>query len=49
MRSSAVHGNKIKDNINDSVKESAILLNQIIKKCAEIGSVPDTENLIFNI
>lgn len=49
MRSSAVHGNKIRDNINDSVKESAILLNQIIKKCAEIGSIPDTENLIFNI
>ena len=49
MCSSDIHGNKIKDNINDSVKESAILLNQIIKKCAEIGTVPDTENLIFNI
>lgn len=49
MRFSAVHGNKIKDNINESVKESAILLNQIIKKCAEIESLPDTENLILNI
>lgn len=49
MRSSAVHGNKIKDDISESVKESAVLLNRLIIKCAEIGSLPNTENLIFNI
>lgn len=49
MRSSAVHGNKIKEDISSSVKESAYLLNRLIIKCAEIGSLPDLEKLIFSI
>lgn len=49
MRSSAVHGNKLKFDIFSSVKESASLLNRLIVKCAEIGSLPNKENLIFNI
>ncbi|MBD5445152.1 MAG: hypothetical protein HDR29_06325 [Lachnospiraceae bacterium] len=48
-RSSAVHGNKIKDSISSYVEESAALLNQIILHCAEIGELPDIEKLVFNI
>lgn len=48
MRSSAVHGNKIKEDISSSVEESAFLLNRLIMKCAEIGSLPDLEKLIFS-
>ena len=47
MRSSAVHGNEIKEDISSSVEESARLLNRLIMKCAEIGSLPDLEKLIF--
>lgn len=46
-RSSAVHGGKIKDDIGNQVSQSARLLNRIIRRCAELGSLPDTENLIF--
>lgn len=46
-RSAAVHGNKMKDNIDSVVIQSANLLNMIIKHCAEIGSLPETDNLLF--
>lgn len=49
MRSSAVHGNKMKEDISSFVTESAVLLNQLIIHCAEIGELPNTEKLIFNI
>ncbi len=46
-RSSAVHGNKMKDSISTFVEESAALLNQLIIRCAEIGELPDIETLVF--
>lgn len=49
LRSSAVHGNKMKDDIFPSVEESALLLNRLIVKCAEIGSLPNIEKLIFDV
>lgn len=49
MRSSAVHGNKMKKDISSCVYESAALLNQLILHCAEIGELPNTDKLIFNI
>lgn len=48
-RSASVHGGKIKGNIDDLVSESAILLNRIIRRCAELGTLPDTEDLVFQI
>lgn len=48
QRSSAVHGNKIKEDISPAVEESAILLNRLIVKCAEIGALPNTETLLFD-
>lgn len=39
----------MKEDISSFVDESAILLNQLILHCAEIGELPDTEKLIFNI
>ena len=49
LRSSAVHGNKTKDDLVPSVEESALLLNQLIIKCAEIESLPNLEKLIFDV
>lgn len=49
MRSSAIHGNKIKGNIFSFVDESAILLNQLIRRCAEIGELPNIEKLVFDV
>lgn len=46
-RSAAVHGGKIKDDIGDLAMQSALLLNRIIRRCAELGSLPDTEKLVF--
>ena len=46
-RSKAVHGGKIKGNLEELVSESAMLLNRIIRRCAEINTLPDTENLVF--
>lgn len=48
-RSTAVHGNKMKDSLHSSVEESAALLNQLILRCAEIGELPNIEKLVFNI
>lgn len=49
MRSSAVHGNKIKEDISLFVDESAALLNRLILRCAEVGELPNIEKLIFNV
>lgn len=46
-RSAAVHGGKIKGDINALVSESAWLLNRIIRRCAEIGDIPNTQRLVF--
>ena len=46
-RSAAVHGGKIKGNLDDLVSESAGLLNSLIRRCAEFGALPDTEDLVF--
>lgn len=48
-RSSAVHGNKMKDSISSSVEESAMLLNQLILHCAEKGELPNIEKLVFYV
>lgn len=49
LRSSAVHGNKTKDNLESAVVESANLLNRILRRCAELNRLPDVDNLVFNI
>lgn len=46
-RSAAVHGGKMKGDLNEIVSESAKLLNHIIRRCAELGRIPDTSKLIF--
>ncbi len=46
-RSAAVHGGKIKGSLDELVSESAALLNRIIRRCAELGDLPDIENLVF--
>lgn len=48
-RSAAVHGGRIKGNLDDLVSESASLLNRIVRRCAESGALPDIENLVFQI
>ena len=40
MRSSAVHGNKMKEDISSFVDDSAALLNQLILSSADIGELP---------
>ncbi len=49
LRSSAVHGNKAKDNLKSAVVESADLLNRILRRCAELNELPDVDNLVFNM
>lgn len=46
IRSSAVHGNKMKD-ISSFVDRSAALLNQLILRCAEIGELPKLQTNSF--
>ena len=46
-RSAAVHGGKAKGDIPNFVSESATLLNRIIRRCAELGKLPDIDNLVF--
>lgn len=48
-RSTAVHGGKIKGDMDGLVSESAGLLNRTIKRCAELGALPDTEALVFQM
>lgn len=47
-RSAAVHGAKIKGNVNELVEQSAELLNRLIRQCAIINSLPETEKLLFD-
>ena len=47
FRSKAVHGGKIKGELDDLVSESAALLNRIIRRCAELGALPNTQELVF--
>lgn len=46
-RSAAVHGGKIKGEENELVEQSAELLNQLIRKCAQKNALPDIETLLF--
>lgn len=48
-RSSAVHGNKTKDNLESAVEESANLLTRILRRCAELNKLPDVDNLAFRV
>lgn len=47
MRSSAVHGSKLKTKEKDPVAKSAQLLLSLIRKCAERGSLPKENELLF--
>lgn len=49
LRSSAVHGNKTNASLENAVTESAVLLNRILKRCAETNNLPDVDNLAFNL
>ncbi|HCM0980085.1 TPA: hypothetical protein ACF35C_004589 [Vibrio parahaemolyticus] len=44
-RSSAVHGSKIKGDRSQLVSESSELLERLIRRCIEVGSIPDVEEL----
>ena len=46
-RSSAVHGDNIKGDINSLVTRSATLLNKLIVKCIETNELPNVESLIY--
>ena len=46
-RSSAVHGSKIKGDSSALVKDSALLLNRLIKKCVEKNELPVIDKLLF--
>ena len=48
-RSSAVHGNKTKDNLESAVEESANLLTRMLRRCAELNKLPDVDNLAFRV
>lgn len=45
-RSKAVHGSKLKGDLSVAVAESAILLNKLLKKCIEVGSLPSEADLV---
>lgn len=45
-RSKAVHGAKIKKNINEDVEASARILEKLLKKCIEKRSLPDENELV---
>ena len=46
-RSAAVHGGKIKDDPNNLVSESASILNKLIRRCSELGHLPNTDKLLY--
>lgn len=48
MRSAAVHGGKIKGDSIALVSESASILNCLIRRCSELGHIPDVDELLFN-
>ena len=47
-RSKAVHGGKINGDSEALVLKSALLLNCIIRRCAEVGALSNTEKLVFS-
>ena len=47
IRSSAVHGNKLKDKDREMVKETAILLQRLIRKCIANKMLPNIDELLF--
>lgn len=46
-RSKAVHGGKIKGDVQNAITESAILLKRLILRASEQGRIPDIEQLII--
>jgi len=46
LRSKAVHGGRMKGNANEGVDESASLLRTLVRRCAELGSMPNLEGLV---
>lgn len=46
LRSKAVHGGRMKGNAKEGVNESALLLRLLVRRCAEIGALPDTGSLV---
>jgi hypothetical protein len=46
-RSKAVHGGKIKGDVQNSITESAVLLKRLILRTSERGRIPDIEQLII--
>lgn len=44
-RSSAVHGSKIKGDRSQLVSDSSELLERLIRRCIEVGSIPNIEEL----
>lgn len=46
-RSASVHGSKIKGDVKELVNDSAVLLNQIIRRCAEVNALPEINDLVF--
>lgn len=46
VRSNAVHGTKLKGDLSVAVAESATLLNRLLKKCIEAGSLPSEGDLV---
>ncbi|MEE4305221.1 hypothetical protein V2J60_00205 [Pseudomonas alliivorans] len=47
LRSKAVHGGRIKGDPALGVNESADLLRLLIRKCAEVKALPDSEHLVL--
>ncbi|MEH6524397.1 hypothetical protein [Sulfitobacter sp.] len=45
-RSKAVHGSKLKGDLSVSVADSATLLNKLLIKCIEVGSLPKETELV---
>ena len=45
-RSSAVHGSKIKGDLNSAVEDSADILRQLILKCVSTNSLPNESELV---
>ena len=46
-RSAAVHGSAIKVEVSDAVQQSAVVLQSLIRKCAEQGGLPNENDLLF--
>jgi len=46
VRSAAVHGSKLKNNVSETVASSAALLQRIIIKCFEVQAIPDEKQLV---